>query len=231
MKIFDFEEISVCLSKVGDFSLQLLEILDPFLKKLNRDLCLQRHYRSLKTNTSILMPALKQLDRHEDTMRIVKLDNARNNLLTTIRRQIDVYEFSEDSEEQQVYQSAIHLMRSYGHIESLCYEEKTVAIHAMLGAWHAPINKSHAGMLNLKGHLFKLKKLNSKFDVRFTDCTMNHADRIAYNVRTLRKEILMNYTDLVQYVTVMAKNAENDMLYARMLDAIHQVSRGFVRFK
>lgn len=207
-----------------------------------------QHIKSVKTNLNLLGPgfitdsvmityltqlgaksdtydlAMKNIAKSDETAKITSADLVRDNLITTLQRQLSVYEFTEDENKHLAYLSLNTLFNVYKGIKTWNLEEESNGIDNLIVDMESDKYASNLELLLMKDFKDELIVANNKFKELFNGRTQESASKETYDVKAMRKDIGGNYTDFCNYTLSMAKALNTDQ-YNQSLSVINTIRK------
>ncbi len=171
----------------------------------------KKQYDVLKVLSTPYNVALNQIKAQKETEELMELDMERDQRLTTIRRAVSVFEFSDAAAEVSAYKAVSIILKKYTALERANYPAETLGIDKVVAEIREA--KEHAiDVLHLAPHVDRLEVANTAFKAKFADRSADVISTISYDVKTMRKEIFDVYNTLANYVALMAK-IKNDAYF------------------
>lgn len=179
---------------------------------------------ALNTEATEYDRAMVQIFKSDETAKIVAADAVRDAGITAITRGLYVFEVSEDANELLAFASLQTLFNSYSGVQNWNFEAETNGIENFIVDLRSAKYDPHVNLLNLKNYVNRLEAANVAFAGIFEGRTQETASKEVFDVKTLRKNMKVIYTDMVEYVLAMAK-AQNTDEFNKSLDVINAVRK------
>ncbi|KAA5536953.1 hypothetical protein F0919_04575 [Taibaiella lutea] len=228
MKLHPIKARNLRLAEVGQFIVRYFTDIDSLGLDLKKDIDFYTVHIELKMRSNAYHDAMKQIKAMAETKELEMLDMQRDHMITTLRRAVSVFEYSNNKDEKNAYQIAMIIMRSYTDLESENYEAETFDIQKLLKEWSKPENEEIIEKLELLKHIGNLKNSAEAFDNLFNNRSTTTVRKVSYNTLALKKQMMDSYGKLVHYVTGMisVKSTDKDF-YIQILDAINNGRKYF----
>lgn len=176
-------------------------------------------YIDLKEQSVVYNAAVLQVKAKSETETIAKLDLIRDQKITTIRRAVSVFEYTDDPAKRVAYQEARVILKKYNHLEKSNYEAETLGIDKLVTELkNAKFNT--VTVLGIDLHIAYLQDANRDFKKVFDSRSTETISLETYDMKALRNAIFTTYKDLTEYVHVMAKRQKTPF-FIKTLDVIN----------
>ena len=210
MKLYPIATSQLQYLETGQFIIRFLTDFE----NLNLDPATDPEFKTLYDNLKIQSPiydvALMQIRAKTETELLIAQDEIRDKKLATLRRAVGVYRYSDEPEEKSAYNLLKILLSVYKKIEDANFEAETLGLSnldaELKNATYAPAVQT----LGLVVHVTNLETANNNFKTTFNTRSTTTINTAVYNTKLLRKNILVTYRDLAEYVFVMAKRKKTD---------------------
>lgn len=175
----------------------------------------KKQYDVLKALSTPYNVALNQIKAQKETEELTDLDMERDRCLTTIRRAVSVFEFSDAAAEVDAYKEISIILRKYTALERANYPAETLGIDKVVAEIRGAKDQA-IDVLHLAPHVDRLEIANTAFKAKFADRSADVISTVSYDIKTMRKEIFEVYNTLADYVALMAK-IKNDTYFSDTL--------------
>ena len=227
MKLVRLSEKRLQNVEAGQFIINLFENIEEQKIDLNKDLELPRLFKDLKTELDIYKQALQQIIAQKETTELASLDHQRDLRIGNIRKQILVYQYTEEPEEQKAFNAGHIIMNKYEDIEKANYAAETLGIQNMLTEWKKPENAGAIKTLNLEKHIGRLQKAAEAFDAKFTVRSTDGGAEQVFDTKGIKTAMLESYIGIAAYVSAMAKSKKDNDFYLGLLAQINEIRQYF----
>ncbi|MGV9003587.1 DUF6261 family protein [Flavobacterium sp.] len=168
--------------------------------------------------------AMKNIAKSDETAKILTADIERDNGITTLERQLSVYEHSSDASKHLAYLSVRSLFKVYKGIKVANYEEESNGIDNLIVDLRTAKYSPHATLMMMTNGIDELEVLNTKFKDLFDGRTQEIASKEIYDVRAMRADMGIVYSDFCNYTLSMSK-AMNTPQYNQSLQVINTIRK------
>jgi Family of unknown function (DUF6261) len=168
--------------------------------------------------------AMLQIQKSDQTAKIIAADTLRDNAITALQRQLTVYELSEVETEQLAYASLNTLLKNYKGIQRWNFEEESNGIDNLVNDLNNAKYLPSVTVLKMNDFITKIENNNTAFKTIFAGRTQEFASKEVYDVKQLRATAKITYLDMVAYVLAMAKVKNNDE-FNKALDVINTLRK------
>ena len=221
MALYPLQQSHLQLSVVGQFIIRLFSDVAAINIDLSADKDLHAAYKKLQAQSNEYDVAMKQIKAMAETQQLIELDLQRDRKVTTLRRIINSFEYSDQKQEQEAYAAAVIIMKNYAHLEEENYEKETYDIQRLLEEWDKPENAKHTATLKLDEHLKNLRTSAADFDELFNNRSGIITQKIIYDSKTLKKKILEAYVNIIKYVDGCVPIKADNSFYISLMEAIN----------
>jgi hypothetical protein len=178
----------------------------------------------LATNSNNYDRAMIQVQKSDETEKIVQADQLRDKAVTALNRYLRVFELSENEEEVLAYKSLNTLLKTYRGIQSWNFEEESNGIDNLLNDLNEGKYLASVALLNMTSYVNRLATRNNEFKNLFAGRTQEVALKEVFDVKKLRNNLKTTYSDLADYVLSMSKSKNTDE-FNKALDLINTVRK------
>jgi len=194
-----------------------LATIDP---PLLADVPFNSYIAILSSKLGIYVQGLAQIQKNEETEKIVLADAVRDKAVYAFGTAIKLHSLSDDPEEVEASRSLGILFGTYKNLATLNYEAESMAIDKLTGELGGPAYTEKINLLLMSKYVTRLNESNTVFKTLFSGRMVGDAMTEAYDMKVLRKEMLNKYSDFTEYVLSMAKSTENP-LFATALNLLN----------
>lgn len=161
-------------------------------------------FNELKSQSPIYNDALMQVKAKAETESILKFDVIRDQKISTVRRAVSVYEYTDDAAQRMAYQELRSILKKYSKIEIANYEAQSLGVDKLV----KELKEAKFDAMNLLGlefHVLNLEKANFNFKKMFDSRSSDVISTETFDTKMLRNSIFTTYKELADYVLLMAK--------------------------
>lgn len=219
MKLYSLSTSRLQLLESGQFINRFFIDFENESLDASTDRELESLYVDLKEQSVVYNAALLQVKAKSETETIAKLDLIRDQKITTIRRAVSVFEYTDDAAERMAYQEARVILKKYNNIEKSNYEAETLGIDKLV----TELKNAKFNMVTVLGidrPIAYLQDANINFKKVFDSRSTETISLETYDMKALRNSIFNTYKDLTEYVHVMAKRQKTPF-FIKTLDVIN----------
>lgn len=227
MNLYPISLSRLAILEANPFIQRFFKNVEDLKVDLKKDSDLSAHYESLQKKSIEFDKALLQIMAQEETMELGRLDLYRDQMLSSLRRMISVFQFSRNKKEQEAHHAATLVMDSYGNIEKASYEAESYGIQKLLEEWAKPERKDYMEILLLQPRLDLLKEANDAFNDLFNNRSATSVQKVHYDTQALKKQMLDAYRLLAGYTLGNAKGKKDNTLYVQVLEALNNGRKYF----
>ena len=188
------------------------------------DTVLLGYLNNLDASGIIYDRAMVNIAKSDETAKIVAADSRRDKALSSLFRVADVFEFTEDENEQLAFASLKTLFDNYNGLQWWNFEEETNGIDNLIADLRNDKYSPSAQLLVMAAYIDRLSAANQSFKALFDGRTSEVALKENFDVKQLRSEMKQQYNDMVNYILTMAKALNTDQ-YNQALDMINTVRK------
>jgi Family of unknown function (DUF6261) len=168
--------------------------------------------------------AMLQVQKSDETAKIVTADIQRDIAITALQRQLNVYELSEIDAEVNAYTSLNTLLKTYKGIQRWNFEEESNGVDNLLSDLKNPKYLPIVTLLSMNSFVTRIATKNEVFKTIFATRTQEVAVKEVFDTKALRNTAKITYVDMIEYVLSMAK-AKNTPEFNNALDVINTVRK------
>ncbi|MBC7642427.1 MAG: hypothetical protein H7174_08855 [Flavobacterium sp.] len=168
--------------------------------------------------------AMLQIRKSDETAKIVTADSKRDLAITSLQRQLNVFELSDDDNELLAFASINTLLKTYKGIQKWNFEEETNGIENLIADLKNSKYEPQINLLNMAGFVTKVNDTNQNFKALFDGRFQETADKAIYDTKALRATAKKTYVDMAEYVLAMSK-AKDTNEFNKSLDVINAVRK------
>lgn len=208
----------------GQHIKRVLENIHLLGKDLITDKVLDEYLTNLNAEAAEYDKAMLQIAKSDETARIAAADKRRDNALSTLTRQLSVFEVAEVEAEHEAYQSLSIVFNTYKGMQRWNLEEETNGIDNLLADLAADKYGPLVQLLGMQRYVERLATHNTAFKTLFSNRVQEVSAKEPYDVPAMRRQLKQKYDDMTAYVVLMTKrpNAEQ---YNKCLDVINTVRK------
>ena len=155
-------------------------------------------YDSLKLQSPVYDAALMQIRAKAETELLTSLDYIRDKKVTTLRRALEVYKFTDVATEKTAYGLLKILFKVYKNIETESFEAESLAIDNLIIELR---NTTHLPAMQLLGiaiHVDNLETANNNFKTTFNTRSTATINTTVYDTKKLTKKYSI-WEDMVMH--------------------------------
>jgi hypothetical protein len=178
-------------------------------------------HEALIAQSPLFNAALMQVRAKAESEALMALDIRRDQKLSTFRRALSVFEYTDVEAELAAYKLINIVLKTYKEIEKANFEAESLGLDNLVAALGNTANLPSIKVLKLEGHLNNLKVANDEFKAKFSTRSSKTISTVVYDTKKLRNTILDTYKNLAEYVLVMAKNKSKNAFYSDLLTIIN----------
>jgi Family of unknown function (DUF6261) len=168
--------------------------------------------------------AMLQIQKSDETAKIVAADALRDNALIAFQRLLTVFEVSENEAEVLAFTSLNTLLKTYNGIQRWNLEEETNGIDNLVNDLNNAKYLPSVTLLNMSNYVSRIVSKNEAFKIVFAGRTQEIAIKEVFDTKALRFAAKNTYVDMIEYVLSMAK-AKNTEEFNKALDVINVVRK------
>jgi len=210
--------------EMGQFVKRNIEDLGVAKTDLKADPHIQAYIEKLKSAVATFDLAILQIKKQEETKILSDLDENRDEAFAILKRQISVFELSDEKAEADAFDSLAILFRTFKDLPKLNYEAESNAIVKLLSNFDNEKYAAHAKLLGLGKYIERLKKANEVFNATFSQRSSALAATVVYSAKNIRDDMNAIYITFSDYVLALA-NATDNAYYNGILDIINQARK------
>jgi Family of unknown function (DUF6261) len=167
---------------------------------------------------------LLQVQKCDETAKIVVADYNRDIAISTLFRYLSVFEWSEIETEVVAHDSLQTLMKAYKGIQSWNFEEESNGVDKLIADLNNAKYLPSVTLLKMNDFVTRVTKHNEAFKIVFAGRTQEVVFKEAFDMKKLRASTKTIYTDMSDYILSMAKAKNNDE-FNKSLDVINTVRK------
>ena len=149
--------------------------------------------------------ALLQVRKNEETEKIQLADKVRDKALSAFRGMLDVFKSSDNALEVEAGRVLKNLLDTFENLARLNFEAESLGIDKLISELDEPAFKPKVELLHMERYVTRLKDTNDAFKTLFGGRMVTVAMTETYDLKIIRKDMLVKYTDFTQYVLAMSK--------------------------
>lgn len=222
LQVLSLTRLSVL--EFGQHIKTVLENIRLLGKDLISDKVLADYLRALNAEMAEYDKAMLQITKSDETAKIAAADKRRDDAVSTLVRQLSVYEFTENAAEYDAYQSLTTVFNTYKGLQRWNLEEETNGIENLLADLADSKYGPYMELLRMQAYAERLATHNTAFKTLFANRVQEVSAKDTYDVPALRRQLKELYDDMTAYVLIMAK-AQNAEQHNKCLDVINTVRK------
>ncbi|MBK6284831.1 MAG: hypothetical protein IPF54_21305 [Draconibacterium sp.] len=185
-----------------------LNTIDPALRT---DVPYNSYMERIGIKTELYFAALAQVQKNEETEKILLADKARDKAVSSFNLALKLHASAEDPTEVEASRSLRILFDTFKNIAKLNYEAESLAIDKLVNDLNSEAYSEKIAYLHMNKYVTRLSETNDIFKNLFGGRMVGTAMTESYDMKTIRKEMQVLYTDFVEYVFAMAKATESQL--------------------
>jgi hypothetical protein len=207
--------------EVGQLINRHLSDLDTIDPALRTDAPFNSYIQDLAVKATNYQKGLAQVQKNEETEKIVVADADRDKSVKAFRAGLKLYDLSDIPEEVEASRSLSILLTPYKNLETLNYEAETLGIDKLVSELTGPTYSAKVSLLQMDRYVTRMQTANEAFKPLFSGRMVSTAMTETYDMKTLRSELLNKYSDFANYVLAMAKADSNNQLFGTALNLLN----------
>jgi hypothetical protein len=168
--------------------------------------------------------AMLQIQKSDETAKIVDADHVRDVAISAFMRQLSVYELSENETEISAFKSINILVKAYKGIQSWNFEEESNGIDKLVTDLNNAKYLPSILVLKMNDFVTRIIVKNEDFKTIFAGRTQEVASKEVFDAKKLRANSKLIYNDMIDYVLSMSK-AQNTDEFNKSLNLINTVRK------
>lgn len=185
-----------------------LNTIDPALRT---DVPYNNYMERIGIKTELYFKALAQVLKNEETEKILLADKARDKAVSSFNLALKLHASADDPAEVEASRSLRILFDTFKNIAKLNYEAESLAIDKLVNDLNSEAYSEKIAYLHMAKYVTRLSETNDIFKNLFGGRMVGTAMTESYDMKTIRKEMQVLYTDFVDYVFAMAKATESQL--------------------
>lgn len=185
-----------------------LNTIDPALRT---DVPYNSYMERIGIKTELYFKALAQVLKNEETEKILLADKARDKAVSSFNLALKLHASADDPAEVEASRSLRILFDTFKNIAKLNYEAESLAIDKLVNDLNSEAYSEKIAYLHMTKYVTRLSETNDIFKNLFGGRMVGTAMTESYDMKTIRKEMQVLYTDFVDYVFAMAKATESQL--------------------
>ena len=183
-------------------------------------------YDSLLAQSPVYDAALMQVRAKAESELLMTQDTIRDRKVRTLRRALNIFEYSDDLVEQTAYKTLKLVFITYKNIETANFEAESLGLDNLVAELRNARHADAVQTLGLNSHINNLETANATFKNTFNTRSTTTITTTVYNAKMLRKNMLETYKNIAEYILVMAKR-RNTPFYIDTLTVINNGRKYF----
>ncbi len=160
--------------------------------------------------------ALAQVRKNEETEKIVLADGVRDKAVTAFGTALKLYALSDNQAEVEASRGLNILFGTFKNLARLNYEAETLGIDKLTNELNSPAYSEKVNQLRMGKYVTRLIESNAAFKSLFGGRMVTTAGTEAYDLKTIRIEMLNKNSDFANYVLSMAKATDNPLFVSAL---------------
>ena len=179
---------------------------------------------TLATNIADYDKAMLQIQKSDETEKIVNADYVRDMAVSALTRYLSVFQLSENENEVLSFKSLNTLLNTYKGVQSWNFEEESNGIDNLVNDLNNAKYLPSVTLINMTAFVSRVSTRNADFKTLFAGRTQEVASKEVFDAKVLRKETGTTYQNMIEYVLSMSK-AKNNEEFNKSLDIINTVRK------
>ena len=175
------------------------------------DVPYNNYMEQISIKTEMYFAALAQVQKNEETEKILLADKARDKALSSVNLALKLHASADDTVEVEASRSLKILFGTFKNIAKLNYEAESLAIDKLVNELNSAAYSEKIATLHMNKYVSRLSETNDIFKNLFGGRMVDTAMTESYDMKTIRKELQVIYKDFVNYVFAMAKATESQL--------------------
>jgi Family of unknown function (DUF6261) len=167
---------------------------------------------------------LLQVQKSDETAKIVTADYNRDIAISTLFRYLSVFEWSEIEAEVEAHDSLQTLMKGYKGIQSWNFEEESNGVDKLIADLNNAKYLPSVTVLKMGDFVTRVAKHNEAFKTVFAGRTQEVVFKEVFDMKKLRASTKTIYEDMAGYIFSMAKTKNTDE-FNKSLDVVNTVRK------
>ena len=188
------------------------------------DLPYNNYVEGLANHSNLYEMALAQVQKNEETEKIVQADGVRDKAISALGMCIRLYALSDEPDEVEASRSLGILFGTYKNLAKLNYEAETLGIDKLISELSKPNYSQKVNFLQMDRYVTRLSNANDAFKTLFSGRMVTAAMTETFDLKSIRIEMLKMYSEFTVYVLAMAK-ALNTPLFITSLNLLNATRR------
>ncbi|MEI7527017.1 MAG: DUF6261 family protein [Mariniphaga sp.] len=175
------------------------------------DVPFNTYINALGSQLEVYMQGLAQVQKNEETEKIVLADSVRDKAVSAFGTAIKLHLLSDIPEEVEASRSLSILFGTYKNLATLNYEAESLGIDKLTGELNSPAYSEKINLLHMSKYVARMSEANATFKTLFSGRMVGNALTESYDMKVLRADLFNKYSDFAEYVLSMAKSTENTL--------------------
>jgi hypothetical protein len=207
-----------------EFGQHIKSVITGISKHAIADAILKNYLSKIAVEMAAYDNAQLQIQKSDETAKIVALDHIRDISISAFMRQLSVYELSEVEAEVLAHTSLNTLVKTYKGIQTWNFEEESNGVDKLITDLNNDKYLPSVALLNMNSFLTRIGLKNEAFKIIFEGRTQEVASKEIFDSKKLRASCKTLYNDMIDYVLSMAK-AQDTPEFNKSLDVINTVRK------
>ncbi|MFA5329907.1 MAG: DUF6261 family protein [Prolixibacteraceae bacterium] len=185
-----------------------LATIDPTLLT---DAPFNTYLQTLADQSGLFEKGLAQVRKNEETQKIELADADRDKADAAFGRALKLYSMSDDPAEVEASRALSILLNSFKNLPALSYEAQTIATDKLVSDLEGEHYSPKVSLLQMDRYVTRLKNTNDNFKPIFGGRMVTTATTESYDLKVIRSEMGIKYSEFAAYVLSMAKALETPL--------------------
>jgi len=199
-----------------------IAVINPAIK----DEIVIKYVSDLTTGLTNFESALVPIVKHEDSIKLKESDVNRKLALSAMSKCIDQASVSDNEAELAAHTSLSIIFDAHNKKKNINYESETINIDKLLTDLSVPALTDKIKTLGLQRYIDRLRACNEAYKLLAIDRSTTKAQKMLFDSKTLRANMLSVYDDLNHYVLAMVK-AHNTTEFVTLLSTINATRKQY----
>jgi Family of unknown function (DUF6261) len=188
------------------------------------DVDLKNYLSQLNLSNAEFDKGLLQVQKSDETAKIVAADHNRDIAISTLLRYLSVFEWSEIESEVEAHDSLQTLTKTYKGIQSWNFEEESNGVDKLISDLNNDKYSPSVKLLGMNDFVTRVTKSNEVFKTVFEGRTQEVVFKEVYDMKKLRASTKIIYEDMAGYIFSMAKT-KNTEEFNKSLTVVNTVRK------
>jgi Family of unknown function (DUF6261) len=207
-----------------EFGQHIKSVTTGINKNTIADAILKNYLSKIAVEMASYDKAQLQIQKSDETAKIVASDHIRDIAISAFMRQLSVYELSEVETEVLAHTSLNNLLKTYKGIQTWNFEEQSNGVDKLIADLNNDKYLPSVSLLKMNDFVTRIVLKNESFKIIFAGRTQEVASKEVFDSKKLRASCKTIYNDMIVYVLSMAK-AQDTPEFNTSLDLINAVRK------